>query len=40
MIETKKITVSLLLEGNKTEVGELVLSGGKIYFRYDAVFVV
>jgi len=36
MIETKKITVSLLLEGNKTEVGELVLSGSKIYFRYDA----
>jgi len=36
MIETKKITISLLLEGNNTEVGELVLSGSKIYFRYDA----
>jgi serine/threonine-protein kinase HipA len=36
MIETKKIIVSLLYEGNKTEVGELVLSSGKIYFRYDA----
>ncbi len=25
-----------MLEGNKTDVGELVLSGSKIYFRYDA----
>lgn len=31
MIGTKKITVSLLLEGNKTEVGELVISGSKIF---------
>ncbi len=36
MIGTKKITVSLLLEGTRYEVGELVLSNGRIYFRYDA----
>jgi serine/threonine-protein kinase HipA len=36
MLGTKKITASLLLEGTKYEVGELVLSGSKIYFRYDA----
>ncbi|MFV0269114.1 MAG: type II toxin-antitoxin system HipA family toxin [Draconibacterium sp.] len=36
MIGTKKIVVSLLLEGNKHEVGELVLSNGKIYFKYLA----
>lgn len=38
MIGTKKITVSLLLEGSRYEAGELVLSGDKIYFRYDADF--
>ncbi|WP_423126572.1 type II toxin-antitoxin system HipA family toxin [Gaoshiqia sp. Z1-71] len=34
----KKITVSLLLEGDIAEVGELVLSDSKIYFRYNADF--
>lgn len=36
MIGTRKIIVSLLLERNKYEVGELVLSNGKIYFKYRA----
>jgi len=36
MIGTKRITVYLLLEGSRFEVGELVLSNGRIYFRYDA----
>lgn len=34
MIGTENLFVSLLLEGNEIEVGELVLSNGKIYFRY------
>ncbi len=34
MIGIEKISVSILLEGNKSEVGELVLSNGKIYFKY------
>jgi len=34
MTGTRKIFVSLSLEGNKYEVGELVLSNGKIYFKY------
>ncbi len=34
MIGIKKISVSILLEGNQIEVGELVLSNGKIYFKY------
>lgn len=38
MTGTNKIKVSLLLEGNKFEVGELVLSNDKIYFRYDSDF--
>jgi len=33
-----KLFVSLLLEGNTFEVGELVLSDQKIYFRYNADF--
>jgi serine/threonine-protein kinase HipA len=33
-----KVFVSLLVEGNSFEVGELVLSGQKIYFRYNADF--
>ncbi len=33
-----KLSVSLLLEGNSFDVGELVLSGQKIYFRYKADF--
>lgn len=34
MTGTRKIFVSLSLEGTKYEVGELVLSNGKIYFKY------
>ncbi len=34
MTGARKIFVSLSLEGNKYEVGELVLSNGKIYFKY------
>ena len=34
MIGIEKISVSILLEGNQIEVGELVLSNGKIYFKY------
>ena len=34
MIGIEKISVSILLEGNKIEVGELVLSNDKIYFKY------
>ena len=33
-----KLSVSLLLEGNRFEVGELVLSDQKIYFRYNTDF--
>lgn len=35
MIGIEKIFVSSLLGGNKSEVGELVLSKGKIYFKYN-----
>jgi len=36
MAYLKKLFVSMLLEGNNFEVGELVLSEQKIYFRYNA----
>ena len=35
MAGINKLFVSLLLEGNRLEVGELVLSDNKIYFRYN-----
>lgn len=38
MTGINKLFVSLLLEGNSFEVGELVLSEQKIYFRYNADF--
>lgn len=38
MAGINKLFVSLLLEGNTFEVGELVLSDQKIYFRYNADF--
>lgn len=38
MAGTNKLFVSLLLEGNSIEVGELVLSNQKIYFRYNSDF--
>jgi serine/threonine-protein kinase HipA len=38
MIGFKKLFVSLLLEGNNYEVGELVLSNQKIYFKYNSDF--
>ena len=38
MIGTEKITVSLSLEGQNIDVGELVLSSRKIYFKYTPVF--
>ncbi len=38
MAGISKIFVSLLLEGNNFEVGELVLSNQKIYFRYHSDF--
>lgn len=38
MAGINKLFVSLLLEGNSIDVGELVLSGQKIYFRYHADF--
>ncbi len=33
-----KLFVSLLLGGNSFEVGEIVFSNQKIYFRYNADF--
>lgn len=38
MIGTKKITVSLSLEGQNIDVGEMVLSNQKIYFKYTPGF--
>jgi len=38
MAGINKLFVSLLLEGNTFDVGELVLSDQKIYFRYNADF--
>lgn len=38
MAGTKKIFVSLLIEGQDHEVGELVLSDQRIYFRYHSAF--
>jgi serine/threonine-protein kinase HipA len=38
MASINKLFVSLLLEGNTFEVGELVLSNQKIYFRYNTDF--
>jgi len=38
MAGINKLFVSLLLEGNSFEVGELVLSDQKIYFRYNSDF--
>ncbi len=38
MAGINKLFVSLLLEGNTFEVGELVLSDQKIYFRYNSDF--
>ena len=38
MAGINKLFVSLLLEGNSLEVGELVLSDQKIYFRYNTDF--
>ncbi len=38
MAGIKKLFVSLILGGNSFEVGELVLSGQKIYFRYNDDF--
>ncbi len=38
MAGINKLFVSLLLEGNRFEVGELVLSDQKIYFRYNSDF--
>jgi serine/threonine-protein kinase HipA len=38
MIGTEKITVSLSLEGQDFDVGELVLSNRKIYFKYNPGF--
>jgi serine/threonine-protein kinase HipA len=38
MAGINKLFVSLLLEGNSFEVGELVLSDQKIYFRYNTDF--
>lgn len=34
MAGTEKLFVSIILEGNEMDVGELVLSKGKIYFKY------
>ena len=34
----RKLLVSLILDGNNYEVGELVMNSGKIYFRYHADF--
>jgi serine/threonine-protein kinase HipA len=36
MAGINKLFVSLILGGNSFEVGELVLSGQKIFFRYNA----
>ncbi|MEN8157636.1 MAG: type II toxin-antitoxin system HipA family toxin [Bacteroidota bacterium] len=38
MAGIKKIFVAMLLEGDKLDVGELVLAEQKIYFRYNAGF--
>jgi serine/threonine-protein kinase HipA len=38
MIGINKLSVLLLLEGQETEVGELVLSERKIYFKYHSGF--
>ena len=38
MAGINKLSVSLLLEGNNIEVGELVVSNQKIYFRYNTDF--
>lgn len=38
MAGISKLFVSLLIEGKSFEVGELVLSGQKIYFRYNSEF--
>jgi serine/threonine-protein kinase HipA len=38
MIGTNKLSVSLLLEGQETEIGELVISDKKIYFKYHSGF--
>lgn len=38
MIGINKLSVLLLLEGQKIKVGELVLSGRKIYFKYHSGF--
>jgi serine/threonine-protein kinase HipA len=38
MVGVEKIFVSLFLEGQELEVGELVLSEQKIYFRYHSNF--
>lgn len=38
MIGINKLSVILLLEGQETEVGELVLSDRKIYFKYHSGF--
>ena len=35
MIGIEKLSVFALLDGNEIEVGELILSKGKIYFRLD-----
>ena len=38
MAGINKLFVSLLIEGNNFDVGELVLSDQKIYFRYHTEF--
>jgi len=38
MIGTNKLSVLLLLEGQETEIGELVISNRKIYFKYHSGF--
>lgn len=40
MAGINKLSVSLNIEGNTHEVGELVLSGQKIYFRYGADYLI
>ena len=38
MVGTEKLTISLSLEGHNIDVGELVLSNRKIYFKYTSGF--